>query len=78
METNINLDQVALLGPLMAGHVLNAYYTALLLKQNSGIELSTEVKQDTLTEVFTTWTRIQTAIEDAPKKTVSFRTSERR
>jgi len=66
---NITIDQVTLLSPLMAGEILNAYYSALLLKQQQGIELTEEIKTDTLTEVLLLWSNIQILLEDKmPKK----------
>lgn len=59
----ITIDQIALLGPLMAGEILNAYYSALLLKQQRGEELTLEIEQKTLTDVFLLWAEILTILE---------------
>jgi hypothetical protein len=78
-KANITLDQTALLGPVMAAQILNAYYSALLLKQQKGIELTPEIEQETLTEVFLLWANIQTFLEEKiPKKLKPLGTSEHR
>lgn len=75
-NTYITLDQMALLGPVMAAQILNAYYSALLLKQQKGIGLSPEIEQETLNEVFLLWANIQIFLEEKlPKKIKPFGTS---
>jgi len=58
-----NLDQAALLGPLMAGDLLNAFYSALLLKKLSGVDLTDEVRDDVRQEVIDQWTRFLALFE---------------
>jgi hypothetical protein len=68
-NTYITLDQMALLSPVMAAQVLNAYYSALLLKQQKGIELTPEIENETLNEVLLLWAKIQIFLEEKyPKK----------
>jgi len=76
MDKNITIDQIVLLGPLMAAQLLNAYYSALLLKQQKGIDLTQEIEQETLTDVLSQWNRIQIFLDDLPKKPRILGTSE--
>ncbi|HHT9119751.1 MAG TPA: hypothetical protein ACFYD3_04295 [Candidatus Hypogeohydataceae bacterium YC41] len=71
-EINVtaNIDQVTLLGPLMAGHILNAFYSNLLLKKYSGIDITPQVKEETLEEVLLLWATIQSVLEKMPRKVV--------
>jgi hypothetical protein len=74
-RVDISIDQVTLLAPLMAGHVLSAYYAALLLKAQTGAEMTDEIRADTLSEVLLAWANIQQLItEKLPKKEVSLGT----
>ena len=75
MEITSELDQIALFGPLMAGHLLNAFYSALLLKKLSGIEMNDDSREETFREVFLEWGKIQEMIEKIPRKKVVLGTS---
>ena len=45
MDKKIMIDQMSLLGPLLAAQILNAYYSALLLKKREGFDLTQEIEQ---------------------------------
>ncbi len=76
-NVNITLDQISLLGPVIAAQLLNAYYSALLLKQQQGIELVAEIEQETLIEVYSLWANIQTFLEEKlPRKIKPLGTSD--
>jgi len=75
MDITSELDQIALFGPLMAGHVLNAFYSALVLKKLSGVELNDAVRTETLEEVLSLWNNIQGIIAEIPRKKVVLGTS---
>lgn len=78
-NVNITLDQISLLGPVIAAQILNAYYSALLLKQQKGIELVAEIEHETLIEVYSLWANIQTFLEEKlPRKIKHLGTSEHR
>jgi hypothetical protein len=64
----IELDQLALLGPLMAAQLLNAYYSALLLKQQKGVDLTQEIEMETLNDILLKWNKIRMLLEKMPKK----------
>jgi hypothetical protein len=68
LNVNITVDQLDLVGPVIAGEILNAYYSALLLKQQKGIEITTEIEQETLAEVVRIWSKIQILLKESAQK----------
>ena len=64
MDKTITIDQVALLGPLIAAQLLNAYYSVLLLKQQKGIDLTQEIDPETLMNIFSQWSKFLKAFDD--------------
>lgn len=65
---NINLNSVDLFNPLIAGHILNALYSALLLKQQQGIEITPEVHKETLKEITMEYFNLQLSLQAVLKK----------
>jgi hypothetical protein len=47
----INIDPSKLLRPLISATLLNAFFSALILKKLSGVELTAELKEETLTDL---------------------------
>jgi len=47
----IDIDPSKLLRPLISATLLNAYFSALILKKLSGVELTVELKEETLTDL---------------------------
>ncbi len=49
---NFNYDPFELLEPVIAAQIMNAHYTALLLKQQQGVEITPEIEKETSKEVW--------------------------
>ena len=54
----LSVEQIIAHGPLLAGHFLNAFYSALLLKKLSGVQIDLKIEQETVYEVFSKWNAI--------------------
>ena len=54
------LDVYKFIHPLIAGLLLNAYYSALNLKKISGVSITPEVEEKTFLEVFERYRAIRT------------------
>jgi hypothetical protein len=50
-STNINVDPLKLLRPLISATLLNAYFSSLIVKKLSGEELTVELKKKTLADL---------------------------
>jgi len=58
----INVEPLKLFRPVLSGLILNAFYSCLLLKQASGIEITHEIHQETMDEVIRVYRRIDTSL----------------
>lgn len=67
--TEINLDLVTLTAPINSGLILNAFYTALLLKKLSGVEITDEIREQTLEEVVGEWARVSAQLDKTLPRT---------
>jgi hypothetical protein len=70
-EINLNIlfNQFKMLSPVISAQLLNAYYSALLLKQQQGIELNQEKRSETIAEVLQTWLTIDKELQQhAPQQ----------
>ena len=65
-QISINLDFLTI--TLNSGFVLNAFYSALLLKKQSGVEITPAIEQGVLAEVLDHWAEIQSLVEKMPLK----------
>ena len=54
----LNIDPFKFFRPLIAGLLLNAYYSALNLKKASGAEITEETVKETILEVYEIYGRI--------------------
>lgn len=62
-KVNIIIDQFEFLGPLVSAQITASFYCALLLKQNSGIEITPDIEKKILDEVLQCWSQIHGHLE---------------
>jgi hypothetical protein len=58
----LSLEQITSYWPLLTGHFLNAFYSALILKKLSGVQIDLTVEQETLDEILSKWNAINQRI----------------
>ena len=59
----INVEPLKLLRPVISGLIMNAYYSLLILKQSSGVQITDEESELTMTEVLERLAAIDTAFD---------------
>lgn len=70
MDEN-KLDLVTILSPIQAGLILNAFYTALLLKKFFGVDITEKIREETLQEVLEEWAEISVELDKTlPRKKI--------
>lgn len=73
MAKEIKIDTGMILSPLIAGHIANSFYSALLLKKLSGVEITPEIEKKTREEVIRLWLDLKAFLENhLPKRWTSF------
>lgn len=65
----INVEPLSLFRPLLAGMILNSFYSSLILKKTSGIEITDQVRDQTLQEVVDLYGRIDGAMQECDRTT---------
>ena len=58
----INIEPLKLFRPVLSGLFLNAFYSLLLLKKTSGIEITQKIEEQAIEEIFDLYGRIDEAI----------------
>ena len=61
-NVNLNVNSIDLLSPVVAAQLVNAYYTALLLKARSGADITPEIEQEVWRNVIRRWSDVMPAI----------------
>ena len=59
-----NIQPLELFRPVISGLIVNAYYSLLLLKKFSGIEISPEIEDQAIQEIFELYGRIDGALQN--------------
>jgi hypothetical protein len=65
---NITIDQTSTFGLLISSNILNAFYASLALEQASGADLTEELEQRKLAEIFERFVEIAALVEAIPMK----------
>jgi hypothetical protein len=60
--TNINIDNMGIFAPVIAASLVNAFYSALLLKKECGKEVTIDLREKTIEEVVTLWLMLQRSV----------------
>jgi len=58
----LSVQQIISFWPLLTSNFLSAFYSALLLKQNAGVQITPEIQRLTLEEVLSKWDAINQVI----------------
>ena len=64
-KDNISISTERFFMPLLAGSILNAYYLALILKKQEGIEITPDIENETMVLVMKQWARVQLDLQSA-------------
>lgn len=59
---NICIDQSTIFGPLTAALLVNALYSALMIKKQAGADITPQVEFEVLADVIALWSRIQSSL----------------
>jgi len=54
----VNIEPLKVFRPILSGLFLNAFYSLLLLKKNSGVEITEEIEKQAIEEIFDLFGRI--------------------
>jgi hypothetical protein len=58
----INVEPLKLFRPVLSGLLLNAFYSLLLLKKTSGVEITQKIEEEAIEEIFDLYGRIDETI----------------
>ena len=67
---NINVDSINVFRPVISATLLNAYFSSLILKKLSGLEITPELEDETLTDLFHKFDKIEDVFSEALKRHV--------
>ena len=54
----LSLAQITTQWPLLSGNLVNAFYSSLILKKLSGVQIDLNVERETLDDVFSKWNAV--------------------
>jgi len=71
MDKNIDItvDNMSVFAPVIAAQLTSAWYSALLLKKESGKEITVELREKTIQDVLEIWAALLASISEVLKKT---------
>lgn len=62
------MNSLSLLSPIIAAQMVSAFYAALLLKKQCGVEITPELEKTVWDEVFRRWAAVVPILTDAALK----------
>ena len=70
MDKNIDItvDNMSVFAPVIAAQLTSAWYSALLLKKESGKEITAELREKTIQDVLEIWAALLASISEVLKK----------
>jgi hypothetical protein len=66
-SNRIKVQPLDLFRPVISGLIVNAYYSLLLLKKSSGCEISQEIQEEAIQEVFELYGRVDGFLQNPDK-----------
>jgi len=64
-KINFSVDSVSVFAPVISASLVNAYFTALLLRKQSGEEITSQVEAHVLAMVVRQWIDLQGIISES-------------
>jgi len=71
IDLNLAVDELTTFGFSISSNILTAFYSSLLLKKLSGMEITGKIEEQSLNEVFQKWLEVHTRVSEAAKKHLS-------